>query len=524
MAERLEGDCLAAIIVGAQPERMMRALHGQHGGTSGKTLVEDVDLRIRIAAELERQQSEQDRLAGPGRPDDQHMTDIADMRGQAERGRAAGLGIKERRAVKVGVMRRPGPYRRQRHEVRQIQRMDDGLADIGVNMAGQRTQPGFHRIDALTDGREPEPVDDALNRPNLLLDAGAVGIGNRDRGREVPERDMIAAQCLQGQVGIDHLVVGVAIEKLDRLVVDDLAQERGDGLPLVKPLAPEPGQRLGRVGLVERDEARHPAIAERLVIERVQNPRTAEVREAEDGQGAKVLLAELRLQAPCQRGIDEQPIQIDGGLGDGNSMSAVGDRAVQKGQGLGVVERANLRHETGEQVECPVGLRDESGQSLPPVAALHVVAALDQGAARTVHLIGRRQEGEGQIIAALEMLPGALECGAALLVHQPRCGFGKDALGIAQRVAPLGLEVQRPAGAEPLQHIVRPRAGGDQLRLGGAFEVGTAEAQDAHEAAVLVQHHARCHQSRPGEMVRQPVGAAPIFVQHQHASRPRCLR
>ena len=73
---------------------------------------------------------------------------------------------------------------------------------------------------------------------------------------------MIAAERLQRQIGIDDLVVGVAVEQLRRLVVHHLAQHRGDRLALVEPLPAELGQRLGRVGLVERDEARDPAIGE----------------------------------------------------------------------------------------------------------------------------------------------------------------------------------------------------------------------------------------------------------------------
>src|SRR3546814_9745140 len=47
-----------------------------------------------------------------------------------------------------------------------------------------------------------------------------------------------------------------------------------------------------------------------------------------------------------------------------------------------------------------IGFSDEAGERLPPVTALHIVAALDQRAARGVGLIGRRQEGQRCIIAA----------------------------------------------------------------------------------------------------------------------------
>ena len=61
---------------------------------------------------------------------------------------------------------------------------------------------------------------------------------------------MIAAKRLQGEVGIGDFVVGIAVEKLGGLVVDDLPEHDGDRLALVEPLAPQLGQELGRIGLV----------------------------------------------------------------------------------------------------------------------------------------------------------------------------------------------------------------------------------------------------------------------------------
>ncbi|NIJ35164.1 hypothetical protein FHS98_003568 [Sphingomonas oligoaromativorans] len=66
---------------------------------------------------------------------------------------------------------------------------------------------------------------------------------------------MVAAERLEREVGVRHLVVGVAVEKLRRLIVQHLAQQRRDRLALVEPLAAEFGQQSGRIGLVERDEA-----------------------------------------------------------------------------------------------------------------------------------------------------------------------------------------------------------------------------------------------------------------------------
>ena len=250
MPQGLERDCPRLIVViTAESQRMMRTAHRQHRSPRREALVEDIDLGARVAAKLERQQREQDRLAGAGRADDQHMADIADMGAEPERRRAAGLGVEQRRTVEMGIADRPCPDRRQRHQVGEVERMDDRLADIGVDMAGQRAEPGFDRVYALADGGEAETVDDALDRADLFIRPGAIRVRHGDRRRKVAEGNVIAAERLEREIGIDHLVVGIAVEQLDRLVVDDLAQHRGDRLALVEPLAAHLGQRLGRVGL-----------------------------------------------------------------------------------------------------------------------------------------------------------------------------------------------------------------------------------------------------------------------------------
>src|SRR3546814_2869003 len=77
-----------------------------------------------------------------------------------------------------------------------------------------------------------------------------------------------------------------------------------------------------------------------------------------------------------------------------NSVAPCRDRAVEEGQRFAIVERAHLRHETRKQVERAIGFRNEAGERLSPVAALHIVAALDQRAARRGRLIGRRRSEE----------------------------------------------------------------------------------------------------------------------------------
>src|SRR3546814_21098071 len=71
-------------------------------------------------------------------------------------------------------------------------------------------------------------------------------VPDRDRSRQIAERDMVTAQLLQRHLGVERLVAGVGIEELSRFVVEHLPQEGDDGLALGKPLAAKPGQ--GAVG------------------------------------------------------------------------------------------------------------------------------------------------------------------------------------------------------------------------------------------------------------------------------------
>src|SRR3546814_6016633 len=58
---------------------MMLAAHRQNGGARRQSLVEDIDLRTLITAELQGEQRQQDRFARAGRPDNELMADITDM-------------------------------------------------------------------------------------------------------------------------------------------------------------------------------------------------------------------------------------------------------------------------------------------------------------------------------------------------------------------------------------------------------------------------------------------------------------
>src|SRR3546814_13690026 len=84
------------------------------------------------------------------------------------------------RTVEMCVADGARPDRRQRHQMREVQRVDQGLPDVRVNLPWQRRQPRLDRIDAFSYRREAEPVDDLLAPPDLVFDPGAIPIAARD--------------------------------------------------------------------------------------------------------------------------------------------------------------------------------------------------------------------------------------------------------------------------------------------------------------------------------------------------------
>ncbi len=265
--ERLERD------TAIDAEVVMLATQTQDRGAHRAPHVEREDARARIAAELHRQHGQKRGLAHARRADHRHVPHVADVRDQPEWRRAVGAGDDGRRPVEVRVPLWPGPYRRHRHHVRQVQRRDDGLAHVRVGVARDRGQPRIDGVQRFGNGDEPAPLDDALHHAQLLVGHGRVGIEYRHRGGEVAEGDLIAAQLLQGGIGIGRLVVGVGIDQRRFLLEDRLAQQRDDVLALGEPLAAQAPQFPFRLGFVEAQEARTPAIRESQAVEIVQNPR-----------------------------------------------------------------------------------------------------------------------------------------------------------------------------------------------------------------------------------------------------------
>ena len=191
---------------------------------------------------------------------------------------------------------------------------------------------------------------------------------------------------------------------------------------------------------------------------------------------------------------------------------------MQIGQRLVVIELAHLRHDRAEDVgDLPHG-----GQEPAQRGPVHAGGAASRRSVLQQQAFGggdglfRRQEGEGQEVAALEMPFLGLEAAAALIVDQGGDRIGEKAGRVVLRGRAQRLEVETPAGAQAAQGVVELSAGGHQPRIRGAGQIGAAKGQGLLEAAILVQQQARTDQRHPGQMIEEPVGLGAIFPQIKH--------
>src|SRR5438552_9731491 len=94
--------------------------HRERGRPDRTTEIERKDLRVRVTAELQRHQSEQDRLASTWRPHHEGMADVADVEGEPERGGALGFAKQERRTLEVQIPRLTCPHGRHRNHMGEV--------------------------------------------------------------------------------------------------------------------------------------------------------------------------------------------------------------------------------------------------------------------------------------------------------------------------------------------------------------------------------------------------------------------
>jgi hypothetical protein len=181
--------------------------------------------------------------------------------------------------------------------VRQVQRRDDGLAHVGVSVAGDGRQPRIHGIQRFGDGHETPALDDALHHAQLFVGRGWIDIERRHGCSEVTEGHLIAAQLLHRGIRVGRLVAGVGIHQGRLLLKDRLAQQRDDVLALGEPLAAQAAEFLFCFGFVQAEKARAPAVGEAQAVEVVQQARPGRSRKAPHRHHAQVLVAQRGRQA-----------------------------------------------------------------------------------------------------------------------------------------------------------------------------------------------------------------------------------
>jgi hypothetical protein len=135
--QRLQGDGRARVVGQRAAEIVPVPAHGDRRRADRAAEIEGEDLGARVAPELQRHQREKHALARAGGADDQGVADVADVKRKAEGRRSFSPREEERRRLKMLVPFRPGPDRRERHHVGEIEGRDRRLADIGVDVAGQ---------------------------------------------------------------------------------------------------------------------------------------------------------------------------------------------------------------------------------------------------------------------------------------------------------------------------------------------------------------------------------------------------
>ena len=375
--ERLQHDGASPVAGEAGAQVLPVTAAGQRCCPDRAAEIESEDLRAIIAPELQGHQREQHGFAGPGRTDDQRMANIADMKREAERGRALGPGIEQRRRPEVRIPFRPGPDRRERDHVGKVEGRDRRLADIGIDMARQRAEPGLEGVHALDDHGEVAPLDDLLDEAELLGCQCRVLVPDRDSGRNEGHALQVGAQLLQRRIGIGSLVRGIAVEQRRSLVGHHLLEDGGDRLALGKPLAADLAQEFRRIGLVEHDRAGRPAIGEGLAVEFVEDPRERGARETDHGQRAQMGAAKPGLEPAGQRFIGQQRIEVHRGFGNADPMAAGRNTVMEVGERLAVTQPGGFGHEALDQAQQPVGAVDEEFEQFTGLHALPGLAFVE---------------------------------------------------------------------------------------------------------------------------------------------------
>ncbi len=237
----LEGNDIAVIMKRAA-KVVPVAAHSDRCRSYGAAKVESEYLCALIAAELHCHKCEQHGFTGPGRANDEAMADVACMKGKAERGRSFGLAVKQGRVTEMIVPFRSRPHCGEGDQVGEIESGDGRLSDIGINMAGQASEPRLYSVHAFDHACKVPALDDLFGHTQLFRSDRRICVPYRQRCCHIGNAGMVGAQLLQCHVCVDRLVGCVVIHEDRWFVGHHFLEDGGQGFALGKPLAAYPAE------------------------------------------------------------------------------------------------------------------------------------------------------------------------------------------------------------------------------------------------------------------------------------------
>lgn len=198
--------------------------------------------------------------------------------------------------------------------------------------------------------------------------------------------------------------------------------------------------------------------------------------------------------------------------------------SVQIGKRFGIVEPCAFWQERCEEIDGAIAFANEKIKVIARGLGLPAAVAGQEHRLAFGRLIARRQEGEGQIIGALEMRGASLETCAPFLIDEKGDRVRKGRRRVIIRRNTRRFKEERPARAKAFQHIVDAGGEGEKLRVARAFEIRPAITDRALETPILVEDNARRDNHRPGEIIGKALRTRLVFAQVQHERYALCFR
>ena len=170
------------------------------------------------------------------------MAHVAHVQVQAEWCGPRRGGVAERGTlwwiVRAGVLLEPGPDARERQQISQVERVEEGLPDVLVAVAGKSAKVGLEGIHLLQPRAEAvmlELLDHLARRGVQPL---AVGIEQQHIAGEVAEADDVGAGLTHGVVRVLGHGHRVLVRERDRPKVERFLEKPQQPVSLLEPVPP----------------------------------------------------------------------------------------------------------------------------------------------------------------------------------------------------------------------------------------------------------------------------------------------